>query len=526
MDNRIEILDSTLRDGSQGEGISFSIEDKLGIVIALDSLGISYIEAGNPGSNPKDMEFFKRAKELKLKNSKLAAFCSTRRKNIKPEEDESLKSALSAETPVVVVVGKSSAFHVENVLEATLSENLLMIRETMEYLKSKGREVIFDAEHFFDGYRQNSEYAISALMAAKEGGADCITLCDTNGGMLPDEISRVVKDVISKIKAPIGIHCHDDTGCAVANSLAAVSAGAAHVQGTYLGFGERCGNANLSTIIPNLQLKLERRCIPDGRVGKVSVVAAYIADIANITLDRSMPYVGASAFTHKGGMHADGVLKASSSFEHVDPSIVGNFRKFLASEVAGRAAIYQKIQNFEKNISRDDPVISQTLKKLKELEYDGWQFESADASFELLVRRISGLYKPHFALMHYKALSEQPYMNNNSAFAAIKVKVGDKIEMTAAEGNGPINAIDMALRKSLEVFYPSLASVHLIDYKVRVLESKGATGAKVCVLITSTDGPNTWTTVGVSFDIIEASWLALVDSIEYKLLRDEQADNR
>jgi len=522
MQNQIKILDSTLRDGAQGEGISFSIEDKLGIVIALDSLGVSYIEAGNPGSNPKDMEFFERAKKLTLKNSRLAAFCSTRRKGIAPEDDESLKSALLSGAPVLVVVGKSSVFQVKNILETTLDENLAMIRETMAYLKSQGREVIFDAEHFFDGYRDDADYAMKALMAAEEGGAECIVLCDTNGGTLPNTISEVVSKVKEQIKTPIGIHCHDDGGCAVANSLAAVVSGAVHVQGTYLGFGERCGNANLTTIIPNLQLKMGLSCIPDERMEKLSLVASYIADIANITIAKSMPYVGSSAFTHKGGMHAAGVLKDTSSFEHIDPVAVGNLRKFLASEVAGRAAIFHKMQAFEKDISRDDPIIPKVLKSLKELEMNGWQFESADASFELLVRRINGTYKPHFGLMHYKAMSEQPYSDDNSAFAAIKVKVGEKIEMTAAEGSGPIHALDRALRKSLEVFYPALADIRLIDYKVRVLESKSATASFVRVLITTTDGLRTWTTVGVSYDIIEASWLALVDSIEYKLLKDEE----
>ncbi|MBQ1335090.1 MAG: citramalate synthase [Clostridia bacterium] len=523
MNNTVKIFDSTLRDGAQAAGISFSLEDKLNVVRSLDELGVSYIEAGNPGSNPKDMEFFNLVKKLDLKHARIAAFCSTRRKDSTPENDDSLKSALSSGAPVLVVVGKASAFQVENVLEVSLQENLSMIRETMSYLKSQGREVIFDAEHFFDGYRDNAEYALTAIKAAEEGGADTIVLCETNGGILPDEVSKIVREARKAVSIPLGIHCHNDAGCAVANSLAAVSAGATHVQGTYLGFGERCGNANLSTIIPNLQLKMGMRCIPDENIEKLTSTASDIADIANITIESGMPYVGASAFTHKGGMHASGVVKASSSFEHIDPATVGNFRRFLASEVAGKATILQKIHQFDPTVTKDDPSVAQTLSRLKELEYEGWQFESADASFELLVRRINGSYNPHFELIHCKAISEQPHKDDDGAFAAVKVRVDGRVEMTAAEGNGPVNAIDAALRKSLEVFYPTLSKVYLIDYKVRVLESGEATGAKVRVLITSTDGQRTWTTVGVSSDIIEASWLALRDSIEYKLLRDEQS---
>lgn len=524
MDKKIKILDSTLRDGAQGEGISFSVEDKLGIAIALDGLGISYIEAGNPGSNPKDMEFIARASKLKLKHSKIAAFCSTRRKNISAKDDDSIKSAVESCAQVIVVVGKSSEFHVKEILGAELSENLLMIQDTIEYLKAQGREVIFDAEHFFDGYKENPDYALSTVISAAKGGANCVTLCDTNGGTLPEEIAQIVGAVEKSVDVALGIHCHDDSGCAVANSLAAVGAGVRHVQGTYLGFGERCGNANLSAIIPNLQLKMGYECIPWDCIQRMSVAAVYVADIANITLSGSLPYVGSSAFAHKGGMHTDGVLKAAKSFEHIDPTIVGNYRRFLASEMAGRAAIFHKIKSMNFKIDKDDPVIGGILRELKEMEFDGWQFESADASFELLVRRFTGQFTKHFDLMQYKTMSEQPYSAGNSAFAAIKVRVGDMIEMTAAEGNGPINAIDMALRKSLEVFYPSLSKVHLIDYKVRVLDQKGATGAKVRVLITSSDGKRNWTTVGVSFDIIEASWLALVDSIEYKLLIDDSTN--
>ncbi|PHV72088.1 citramalate synthase [Sporanaerobium hydrogeniformans] len=518
---KIAIFDSTLRDGAQAESISFSVADKLKIVSTLDELGVGYIEAGNPGSNPKDLEFFTEVKKVTLKNAKLAAFGSTRRRNIKVEEDSNVQSLLVADTPVVVIFGKTWDFHVTDIIKTTLEENLCMIDETIRFLKAKGKEVIFDAEHFFDGYKNNQAYALKTLETAQKAGADCIVLCETNGGAFPDEVIEIMSDVKEKISCEIGIHTHNDTGMGVANSIMAVLAGATHVQGTFIGFGERCGNANLSTIIPNLQLKRGYQCIPEENMVKLTLAARRIAEIANISLGEHMPYVGKSAFTHKAGMHIDGVTKAPISFEHVVPDSVGNERRFLMSEVAGRSTILEKVQRIAPHITKDDAVTGQIIARIKELEHKGYQFEGADGTFELLVRKALGKYRPFFDLEEFKTIGEEPsHSKEISSSAIIKVRVDGKVEMTAAEGEGPVNALDKALRKALEVFYPELKTVHLTDYKVRVLDTKSATAAKVRVLIESTDGEDYWSTVGVSTDIIEASWIALVDSIEYKLIKD------
>ncbi len=520
MHNRIEIFDSTLRDGAQGEGITFSVEDKLNIVKALDALGIAYIEAGNPGSNPKDLEFFERVKSVQLEYAKLCAFGSTRRRDIKVEDDANVCSLLSADTPVVTIFGKSWDLHVTGILSTTLEENLKMIEETVRFFKDKGKEVIYDAEHFFDGYKANPNYAFQTLKAAADGGADCLCLCDTNGGADPNFVFNTIKQVHDIFPMPIGIHCHNDTGLAVANSIFGVQAGARQVQGTYIGFGERCGNANLSTIIANLQLKYHKHCIPDEQMSILTPTARLIAEIANVHLPSGEPYVGKSAFAHKGGMHIDGVNKISRSFEHIDPSLVGNERRFLMSEVSGRTTLLKMLQRIDPSLSKDSPQTKTIMQKLKDLEHNGYQFEAASASFELVVRKELGLYKPFFQLDHYKILGESPAKSEDEcATAVIKVNVEGKDEITAEQGNGPVNALDKALRKALVVFYPALKHVHLTDYKVRVLETQDATAAKVRVLIESSDGSDVWTTVGVSGDIIEASWNALVDSIEYKLTK-------
>lgn len=522
METKLKIFDSTLRDGAQAEGISFTVEDKLKIVNVLDSLGITYIEAGNPGSNPKDLEFFELARNLNLKNSKLVAFGSTRRRDIDVDADKNVQSLLSANTDTVAIFGKSWDFHVTDIIHTTLDENLEMIKDTIQFFKSKGKEVIFDAEHFFDGYKSNPEYALSTLKAAKAGGCDCLTLCDTNGGMFPLEIYNIIKEVIKRFPdIDIGIHCHNDGGMAVANSILAVQAGATQVQGTYLGFGERCGNANLSTIIANLQLKCDYNCILKDQLQNLTSVAHQLAEIANVKINKSEPYVGKAAFSHKGGMHIDGVSKSPMSFEHINPEKIGNERKFLMSEVAGRSTIISKIQRIKPSITRESPETQIIIDALKELEFKGYQFEGAEGSFELLVRKKLGKYKPFFELEHFKIIGEQPTKDSKpSSSTLIKVTVDGKTEVTAAEGDGPVNALDLALRKALEVFYPDLKNIRLTDYKVRVLDTKTATAAKVRVLIESTDGNDSWTTVGVSTDIIEASWLALVDSIEYKLIKD------
>ncbi len=520
----IAIFDSTLRDGAQAEGISFSVSDKLKIVRVLDELGVSYIEAGNPGSNPKDLEFFVEVSKMNLKNAKLTGFGSTRRRGIKVEEDPSVQSLLKANTPAVAIFGKSWDYHVTSIIQTTLEENLNMIRETVAFFKSNGKEVVYDAEHFFDGYLNNPEYALTSIDAAVEGGADVICLCDTNGGTFPFEVHEITKLVVDryakKKHVKIGIHCHNDSGMAVANSIMAVKAGAIHVQGTFNGLGERCGNANLCTIIPNLQLKKGYNCIPQEKLEQLTTTARFVGEVANIMLNERAPYVGKSAFAHKGGMHIDGVHKASDSFEHIQPELVGNNRRFLMSEVAGRSTILNKIQSIDPNLNKDSPETNEIIGKLKELEHEGYQFEGAESSFRLIIRKHLGKYKPFFQLIHFKIIGEQPCNGGNSSTAVIKLSVDGKEEITAADGEGPVHALDKALRKALEVFYPQLKQVHLTDFKVRVLETTAATASKVRVLIESSDGVDSWTTVGVSTDIIEASWIAIVDSIEHKLLKD------
>lgn len=520
MPQNVDIFDSTLRDGAQAEGISFSVEDKLKIIKALDQLGIAYIEAGNPGSNPKDLEFFERMKNIPLKSAKLTAFGSTRRRDVTVEDDKNVQSLLLASTPAVAIFGKTWDFHVTDIIKTSLDENLSMITDTVAFFKRQGKEVIFDAEHFFDGYKANPEYAMKALKAAFEGGADCLVLCDTNGGSFPNEVYETVKRVKETFRVKIGIHTHNDSGMAVANSVMAVEAGAEHIQGTYTGFGERCGNANLSTIIPNLQLKKNLTCIPEDQLRNLTFTARKIAEISNLTLNERDPYVGNSAFAHKGGMHIDGVCKASHSFEHIDPELIGNKRRFLMSEVSGRKTILDKIREINPSITKESGETEAIIQRLKELEHQGYQFEGAESTFELVIRKQLGKYKPFFELEQFKLMNEQPARSGLSASALIKVKVEGQSEITAAEGDGPIHALDKALRKALEVFYPELHHVHLTDFKVRVIDSNKATAAKVRVLIESTDGETVWTTVGVSTDIIEASWIALVDSIEYKLLKE------
>ncbi|MFT9496104.1 citramalate synthase [Anaerosolibacter sp.] len=517
---KIEVFDSTLRDGAQAEGISFSVEDKLKIVKALDALGISYIEAGNPGSNPKDLEFFERVRGMKLVNAKLTAFGSTRRPDTPVEEDSNVQSLLEANSEVITIFGKSWDFHVTEIIKTTLDENLNMITDTISYFKSKGKEVIFDAEHFFDGYKSNAQYAMKALEAAVKGGVDWLVLCETNGGAFPDDVYNVTKTVCDKFPVKIGIHCHNDGGMAVANTIMAVKAGATQVQGTYIGFGERCGNVNLSTVIANLQLKRNYQCIPSNQLMNLTPTARFVAEVSNISLNEREPYIGNSAFAHKGGMHIDGVMKANHSFEHVNPDKVGNERRILMSEVSGKTTILSKIQKINPNIKKNSLETQEIMNCLKKLEHEGYQFEGAESSFELMIRKHLGKYKPFFQLKHYKIIGEQPSQDGDSSTAVVKLTVEGKDALTVAEGNGPVNALDKALRKALEEFYPVLKEVYLSDYKVRVVDTKKATGARVRVLIESTDGHDVWTTVGLSTDIIEASWIALVDSIEYKLLKE------
>jgi len=518
---KIKIFDSTLRDGAQAKGISFSVEDKIKILKALDELGIDYVEAGNPGSNVKDMEFFDKVKSEELRHTRLTAFGSTRRKNLSVEEDVYVKNMLLANTDAISLFGKTWDFHVTNVINTTLEENLNMIRETIEFFKKNEKEVIFDAEHFFDGYKSNPDYAIQSLRAAAVGGADCLVLCDTNGGAFPDEVFDITKKIVDQFDIEIGIHCHNDGGMAVANSIMAVYAGATHVQGTFLGFGERCGNANLTSIIPSLQLKKAMDCIPEDKLKLLVEKAYYISEIANIKIDHGMPYIGRNAFAHKGGMHIDGVTKTQASFEHIKPEMVGNSREFLMSEISGKNTLIKKIQMIDPSKTKDSLETQELVNKLKEMEHDGYQFEAAESSFELLIRKHLNKYKPFFELKYYRVIEEEPAINEEaSSTAIIKICVDGQNEMRATEGNGPVNALDKAIRKALEVFYPSLKNMYLTDYKVRVLGASSATASRVRVLIESSDGKESWTTVGVSSNIIEASKIALVDSIEYKLIKD------
>ncbi|MFZ5985772.1 MAG: citramalate synthase [Bacillota bacterium] len=520
---KVLIYDSTLRDGAQAQGISFSVEDKLKIVDRLDRLGVSYIEAGNPGSNPKDLEFFERVGKIKLKHAKVIAFGSTRRVNIPVDEDANVKSLLKADTPAIAIFGKSWDFHVTDILKTTLDENLKMIYDTISFFKSKNKEVVFDAEHFFDGYKANPDYAMKSLKAAFDAGADSLCLCDTNGGSFPNEVYEITSKVVNEFKADIGIHCHNDTGMAVANSIMAVQAGAVQIQGTMNGFGERSGNANLCTIIPNLQLKSEYECIPEENISDLTAAARYLSEVANVIHDERAPYVGRFAFAHKAGMHADAVNKNSTAYEHISPEAVGNERLFLMSEVAGRSAVLNLINNIDNTITKDSPQTKVILEKLKELEFKGYQYEGAESSFELVIRKVLGKYQQFFELGEFKVVVNEPSVSSANSSAMIKIKVDGQNEITADEGDGPVNALDKAVRKALERFYPQISEMKLTDYKVRVLDSNSATAAKVRVLIESTDGKEVWTTIGVSTDIIEASWQALVDSIEYKLIKDKEA---
>lgn len=519
---KVQIYDTTLRDGSQGEGISFSIEDKLRIVQELDNMGIHYVEGGYAGSNPKDKEFFERVQELHLINVKLTAFGSTRRAGKQASEDQNLHQLLKAGTNVVTIVGKSWDFHVTDVLRASLPENLAMIEESVRFLVDNGREVIFDAEHFFDGYKSDPVYALETLEAAVKGGASCIVLCDTNGGTMPMETKKICESVINKIKIPIGIHAHDDSGMAVANSIIAIQSGAIQVHGTFNGYGERCGNANLCTIIPNLKLKLGIDCISDENISNLTTTSRLISELANLPHDGSQPYVGRSAFAHKAGLHADAMQKNPHTYEHVNPELVGNERRILVSDQAGKSSLLTKLLKDHPELKKDSSELQTISNMLKETEKDGYQYEGAEGSFELKVHRIMKTHDKSFAFKGFTVLVERTENHQMRSQATIKLMdLNGNIEYQAAEGNGPVNALNKALKKALLAFFPQLNSVHLTDFKVRVLDAKSGTAAKVRVLIESSDGEQTWGTVGVSEDIIEASWEALVDSIEYKLYKDQ-----
>jgi len=522
---QVQIYDTTLRDGAQQEGISLSVADKLKITRRLDNLGIHFIEGGWPGSNPKDTEFFTKAQELNLQNSVLVAFGSTKRFGFDVDKDVNLQALINANTQVVTIVGKTLDLQATQVLEISLEDNLRIISESVNYLKSKGLSVFFDAEHFFDGYKANPDYALQAIKTATEAGAECVVLCDTNGGALPIEIAAAIGAAQKTVSVPLGIHTHNDADLAVINSLTAAQAGVAQIQGTINGYGERCGNANLCSIIPALKLKLGFDCITDEQLAKLTDVSHYIADLANLAPSNHLPYVGTSAFTHKAGLHVSSMMKWEKSYQHVNPELVGNVPKVVVSELSGKGNIIYKARELGVALHPKGKEARQILDQIKLLESRGFQYEGADASFELLLHRSQTDYKPPFELVDFMVLVERHRRPSSKgqtdllSEATVKVKVGDRIKHTAAEGNGPVNALDQALRKALVEFYPNITIVELIDYKVRILEESAGTASQVRVLIEFSDGEKQWRTVGSSANIIEASWLALADSMEHWLMR-------
>ena len=521
---KVYIYDTTLRDGAQTEGVNFSLEDKLRITQKLDELGIDYVEGGWPGANPKDTLYFKEVKKLPLKRVKVVAFGSTRRPNRRVEEDELVLNLVRAQTPAVTIFGKSWDLHVTEALKTSLEENLRMVEETCSFLKKNGVEVIFDAEHFFDGFKRNKEYALKVLEAAVNGGADWLILCDTNGGALPHEVYNITKEVVERFPdVKIGIHAHNDSECAVANSLMAVLAGSRQVHGTINGLGERTGNANLCSVIPNLQLKMGYEAIPSENLKKLKEIAQFVAELANIPLPKNMPYVGDSAFTHKAGVHASAVLKNPETYEHINPELVGNRRKITVSDMAGRSNLLAKLKEYGINVEPNSAELKKLIDKIKELEKEGYHFEAAEASLELLIKRHFGLVRNYFNFDAYRILiAKRKGDISPVSEATVRVSLEEHEEHTAALGNGPVNALDRALRKALKEFYPSVSDVQLIDYKVRIVNETAGTAAKVRVLIEFTDGRRKWSTVGVHENIIEASWKALVDGIVYKLMKDEE----
>ncbi len=520
---KVYIYDTTLRDGAQSEGISFSVKDKIRIARKLDELGIDFIEGGWPGSNPKDDEFFaEAAKNLKLKKSKLTAFGSTRRAGGQTASDAVIKGLLKAETKYLTIFGKSWDLHVKQILKTTLKENLKMIEDSIRYLRKEGRRVFFDAEHFFDGYEKNSEYALETLQAAARGGAEAVILCDTNGGALTTRVFEIVEEVAGNIKIPLGIHVHNDSEMAVANSIAAVQAGCVQVQGTFNGYGERCGNANLVSIMPTLKFKLGMDCLSEFAFKELTEASMYVAEISNVRRQDAQAYVGKSAFAHKAGVHVNAILKNSKSYEHIDPSLVGNERRMLISELSGKSSIIDKAGEFGLKIEKTSDKAKKILSYVQDLEKEGYQFELAEASLMLLMRKASDVFKQHFEMVDFRVIVEKRSNGPIVSEATLKLKIGKDLRHTVSLGDGPIHALDQALRKSLMEFFPSLKEMHLSDFSVRVLDEKSGTAAKVRVLIQSQDKTDSWWTVGVSENIIEACWLALRDSIEYKFMKDEK----
>ncbi len=521
----VYLYDTTLRDGSQSEGISYSVMDKIRIAEELDMLGIHYVEGGWPGSNPKDMEFFTRMVKKPLRYAKLVAFSMTRRAGIKAEDDASLKALLKSGVSYVTIVGKTWDLHITDVLRVSLEENRIMIKDTIAFLVAHGITVFYDAEHFFDAYGSNREYSVSCLLAAQEAGAKAVCLCDTNGGSLLPVIARVVADVKSRVSVDVGIHCHNDAGLAVANSLAAVEAGASMVQGTMNGYGERCGNADLVPIIANLKLKMGIDCVSDDQIKQLTKASHFVSEISNMKQRGDQPYTGVSAFAHKGGMHINAMMKNPKTYEHLDPSSVGNHRRMLVSELGGKTGILMRAKEMSLDLGKEDPKTKKILELIQKLEHEGYHFEAAEASFELLMNKAYKKFKKFFELEGFRVVIEKSKSKKITSEAIIKLSVKGSREHTAAEGDGPVNALDNALRKALKGYFPALSKRHLSDFKVRVLEGKEGTAARVRVLIQSQDETDTWSTIGVSENIIEASWQALMDSVEYKLLKDLQGNS-
>lgn len=525
---RVFVYDTTLRDGSQGEGVNFSLEDKLLITRKLDELGVDFIEGGYPLSNPKDFEYFQEVRKLPLKHAEVAAFGMTRRKNATASDDPGLKALLDAQTPLVTIVGKTWDLHVTEVLGTTPDENLRMIGDTVAHCRASGREVFYDAEHFFDGLKANREYALATLKAAADAGARVVILCDTNGGTLPDDIAAGMRAAKGAVRCELGIHCHNDCDVAVANTLAAVAEGATQVQGTINGIGERCGNVDLVSVVANLSLKHKREVLRPDSLPRLTELSRYVYEVANMNFRPGQPFVGTSAFAHKGGMHTHAVGKLSASYEHIDPAAVGNERRILVSELSGQSTILAKTAKY--SINHDKALMQKILTQVQDLEHAGYEFEAAEASFDILVKKAMGQYRPAFERLSYRVNIE---MDAASAVASaargplteatVKVRVGDRLEHTVCEGDGPVNALDGALRKALVGTFPRLSEMQLVDYKVRVVNARAGTAARVRVVIESRDGTDIWGTVGVSENVIEASWQALADSVEYKLFKDAES---
>ncbi len=521
--SRIEIYDTTLRDGSQGEGVNFSVEDKLQITLKLDELGVDFVEGGYPLSNPKDFEYFQRAVNLKLKHAKITAFGMTRRRGCTAAEDVGMQALVNSKAPVVTLVGKTWDLHVFEVLRVDEAENLAMIRDSVSFVHGQGRQVIYDAEHFFDGFHHNPEFALRTIREAERAGASMIVLCDTNGGRMPEEVGRAVDAARQALGVPVGIHCHNDCDLAIANSLTAVLHGARQVQGTINGIGERCGNADLISVIANLGLKLPgHEVLIPGGVPHLTELSRYVYEIANMNFRPGQPFVGTSAFAHKGGMHVHAVNRLAESYEHIRPESVGNVRRVLVSELSGRSNIVAKTTKYR--LEHDTALMARILEQVQDLEATGYQFEAAEASFDLLVRKCAGLYRPLFERLHYRVNVETNGEGSTSTEATVKLRVNGSLEHVVGEGDGPVNALDNAMRKALDRHYPRLGEMQLMDYKVRVINSTEGTAARVRVVIESRDQSHVWSTVGVSENVIEASWRALVDSVEYKLLKDEEVD--